>query len=203
MALELDSAIFGLSRWPLKIGLREHCATPVRHMQVGLQEDHWSDDELRHLACCQRCCDIQLDIFRSMRRQARILIADDSRDSLLFIEVALKNLHLDITSSDNGKEALTLAQGAAACEEPYDMIMLDFRMPGLDGCEVARALRTSGYTIQPVLILTAYPETNGLGEQCQEDDLVLLSKPIGKAQLALHVERALAGIPTEHVGLTA
>lgn len=201
--IALDSAILGLSRMPLRNGLHEHCATPVRHMQVGLREDHWTDDEWRHLARCQRCCDIQLEVFRSTRGRARILIADDSRESRLFVEVALKKLHLDITSVDNGTEALALAQDASSRDERYDMIVLDLRMPGLDGCEVARALRTSGYPVQPVLILTAYPETEGLNEQCQEDDLVLLSKPIGRARLASHVERALAGIPTDHLGLPA
>jgi CheY-like chemotaxis protein len=178
------------------IEIREHCATPVRHMQVGIREAQWNSDEWKHLASCQRCRDIQLDIFRSTGNQARGLIADDSIEARAFIEVALKKLNVNLTMAEDGGIALQQAVDALREEKPFDFFVLDLRMPTLDGCDVAQRLRMSGYETRPVMILTEWADREGLREQCEQHRLTLLSKhEMNRVRLASHVEMALAGIP--------
>lgn len=86
----------------------------------------------------------------SGRARARILAVDDTAANLAALGVLLEPLgHLaDLANSPN--EALRRAQG-----EPYDLILLDLRMPLMDGLETARRLRRMGQTA-PILLMTAF-----------------------------------------------
>jgi PAS domain S-box-containing protein len=114
---------------------------------------------------------------------ALVLIADDILENRLYLEQALNKMGLEHCSASNGKEALALA----LTQKP-NLILLDLRMPEMNGQEVLQALRTHSDTSHiPVLALTA----SGL----QDEDFQLklagfenyLRKPfsIGELQLLL------------------
>ena len=85
----------------------------------------------------------------------RIAICDDEalfRNELKEIIVRYKskrNLHMDVYLFENGTDLL-------ADTRPYDMIFLDYQMPGPDGMEVARQLRSRNCTCN-IVFVTAYP----------------------------------------------
>ena len=68
----------------------------------------------------------------------------------------LLRLHLDLSGfaideADEGRKALDLARST-----PFDLVLLDVMLPGLDGISVCRAIRTSGPNVDtPILMLTA------------------------------------------------
>ncbi|MEO5559465.1 MAG: response regulator [Dokdonella sp.] len=66
----------------------------------------------------------------------RVLVADDNPLSLQFFHAALTALGVDCIQACDGAAALELARGDA-----FDLILLDVRMPGLDGPEVLRQIR--------------------------------------------------------------
>ena len=114
----------------------------------------------------------------------RILLVEDEKKVASFVARALREQAYAVDVADRGRRALDLAAGAA-----YDVILLDLRLPDLDGVEVCRELRRRGVN-SPILMLTA----RGLVEQRVEgldagaDDY--LTKPFVLAELLARV-RAL------------
>ena len=82
---------------------------------------------------------------------ANVLIVDDQPANLLAMEAALDSLHVNLVRAVSGHEAL-LALG----QQDFAAVLLDVRMPGMDGFEVAREIRArprSRFT--PILFVTA------------------------------------------------
>jgi DNA-binding response OmpR family regulator len=78
-----------------------------------------------------------------------ILVIEDNRTLAINIRRYLELEHYAASVCFNGSEGL-----ARALAEPYDCIILDLDLPGMNGLEVCRRLRTTGNT-SPILILTA------------------------------------------------
>ncbi len=84
----------------------------------------------------------------------RILIVDDEPDLLELIEYNLTQSGYQVTTANNGTNALQLAQSSVP-----DLIVLDVMMPELNGIEVAKRLRTQTQTSSiPIIMLTAKAE---------------------------------------------
>ena len=69
---------------------------------------------------------------------ARVLIVDDTEIVRRALEVAIRRMGHDAATAADGPQALAMAQ-----EDPPDLALLDFRMPGMDGADLLRALRRS------------------------------------------------------------
>jgi CheY-like chemotaxis protein len=112
--------------------------------------------------------------------EARVLIVDDISSNLLVAEGLLTPYRMQIDCCAGGAEALTLAE-----TNPYDLILMDHLMPGIDGIEAVKRIRSSGKIRRslPIVALTANAVT-GMKELFLEngfDDY--LSKPIEIAKL--------------------
>ena len=80
---------------------------------------------------------------------ARILVVDDAKDNQILIVSYLKKLGCTTDTADNGEAALeTLKQ------KQFDLIVMDKQMPGMDGMETTRKIRSSGLQT-PIIALTA------------------------------------------------
>ncbi|MFZ5668201.1 MAG: response regulator [Pseudomonadota bacterium] len=80
---------------------------------------------------------------------ARVLLAEDNPINAFLAGVLLQREGAKVDRAGSGAEAL-----AAASAAPYDLILMDLRMPDLSGIEAARALRARGVTT-PIVALTA------------------------------------------------
>lgn len=84
-------------------------------------------------------------------RGKRILIVDDEAPLRFMLSKQLNRAGFETTTAGDGETALTLAAGA-----PFDAIVLDVVMPGIDGFEVCRRLKAETLTADvPVLFLSA------------------------------------------------
>ena len=101
----------------------------------------------------------------------KLLIVDDDRSLLSYLESELREVGFSVKSSDNGADAIV-----TAAEEEFDLILLDMLMPGLDGIQVVRVLRKISPHI-PVIGLTGYVG-RGYMSQAQSLGVSLLTKPI-------------------------
>lgn len=82
---------------------------------------------------------------------ANVLIVDDQPANLLALEAALDTLGVNIVRAMSGREAL-----AALEKQDFAAVLLDVRMPGMDGFEVAREIRSRPRTrFTPILFVTA------------------------------------------------
>ncbi|MGN6759361.1 MAG: response regulator [Thermomicrobiales bacterium] len=115
-------------------------------------------------------------------RPHRILVADDERDLRTLVAGGLRWAGYDVFEAGDGEEALAIAR-----REQLDLILLDIRMPRLDGMGVLRALRADEATRTiPVVVMTASPGALEENRSAIEalGGRVLLSKPCTPQELA-------------------
>ena len=116
---------------------------------------------------------------------SRVLIIEDDREISDLISIHLKDMDLDVSQSYDGKDGLL-----RAVNEKYDLIILDIRLPYLDGLELCKKLRME--KIQSlVLILTSKSEEidKVLGLEIGADDY--LTKPFSIRELVARVKALL------------
>ncbi|MCE5203402.1 MAG: response regulator transcription factor [Coriobacteriales bacterium] len=115
---------------------------------------------------------------------ARILVVDDEDSILQFVSYNLKKEGYEVTCVKDGDAALR-----AADAEPFDLVILDIMLPGMDGYEVCRKLRAS--TSVPVLFLSARDTEldKVVGLELGADDY--LAKPFGIRELQARVKALL------------
>ena len=102
-----------------------------------------------------------------------ILLVDDE-DSIRFLyEEEFKEEGYAIISAENGNEALELF----ASDRP-DLVILDIQMPGLNGIEVLRQMKTIDASI-PVILSSAYPEFKQDFGAWASEDYVVKSSDLG------------------------
>jgi len=115
----------------------------------------------------------------------RILIADDESIRLMSLRAQLMALgHVVVDEACNGQEAITLA----AHTQP-DLAILDIKMPLVDGIEAAERI-TQARPI-PIILLTAYSETQLVERAAQADISAYLMKPISEEDLLPAITLAL------------
>lgn len=85
-----------------------------------------------------------------MTIRKKVLIVDDTRPNLLALRMALRNLSVEIIEAASGNDALR-----AILREPVDLVLMDVRMPIMDGYETAQCLREiDEYQNIPIVFVT-------------------------------------------------
>ena len=86
----------------------------------------------------------------------RMIVADDDEDVCRDIVKKMSKAGVVIRYATHGNQALKMVRTAWERGEPYDLILLDWKMPDLDGLETARRLRQDFSDKVPILLFTAY-----------------------------------------------
>ena len=76
-----------------------------------------------------------------------ILVVDDDRDTCASLSDILSDLGYTVDTATDGRSALELSE-----RNPYRLALLDYMMPGMDGLELCRRLRTSRPTVEVALV---------------------------------------------------
>jgi len=115
----------------------------------------------------------------------KILIIEDSEDLAELLAVNLRDLSYDVQLAFDGLSGLSLARNG-----DYDLVVLDLMLPGLEGMEVCRQLRTQNNYI-PILMLTSKSSEidRVLGLEMGADDYVV--KPFSIQELMARVKAIL------------
>lgn len=113
---------------------------------------------------------------------ARILLAEDGRDSQLLLSAVLRSAGADLQLAERGDLALQQALAQARTGRPFDLLLLDLQLPVLDGREVLHVLRAHDYRGRIACISACRDEAVGRAcLACGAD--VFLQKPVPPAQL--------------------
>lgn len=116
-----------------------------------------------------------------------ILIVDDEEDIIELIQYNLKNEGYSILTAEAGEQAIKIAKQARP-----DLIVLDLMLPGMDGLEVTRYLRSNDQTRDlPIVILTAKGEESDIitGLELGANDYI--SKPFSPKVLTARIRAIL------------
>ena len=115
----------------------------------------------------------------------RILVIEDEHDIRSLIELHLQDIYQEVVAVDNGTTGFELASS-----QQWDLIILDLRLPGMDGLDLCRQLRANTVYI-PVLILTSKSSEldRVLGLEMGADDYV--TKPFSIIELMARVKAIL------------
>lgn len=122
----------------------------------------------------------------SEQRNQRILLVDDSADSLRLLQVTLKLKGYNVIIADSGAEALV-----KIAESPPDLVLLDVVMPDMDGYEVTRQIKhNSNLPFIPILLVTGSEKSSVVkGLDAGADEFI--RKPIDKKELLARVRALL------------
>jgi len=115
---------------------------------------------------------------------ARVLVVEDERRIARIIELELQHIGLAVTIAGDGPTGLR-----RGLDEDFDLILLDWMLPGMGGLEVCRALRKVKHT--PIIVLTARDSTGDkvAGLDAGADDYI--TKPFETEELLARVRAAL------------
>lgn len=89
----------------------------------------------------------------------RVLLVDDEEDILNVIKVMVASWGYDVITAMTGEEALEIIKD----NKTIDAVVLDIMMPGIDGIETLRRIRSFNKQL-PVFMLTAYPSLKNMRE---------------------------------------
>jgi CheY-like chemotaxis protein len=124
-----------------------------------------------------------------MSRQQTILVVDDSEVILQMLATILENEGYRPVLAVDGAKAVALARA----EEPA-VVLLDLRMPGMDGWDVLAALRADMRTRQtPVAIMSTEDEKLAAPLAQQREAQAYVMKPFAPSALLETLEKLLAG----------
>lgn len=113
---------------------------------------------------------------------ARILLVDDNTNGLKARKTVLEELGYKIMTASCGDDALDLFQ-----RQKFDLVVTDYKMPGMTGLELIEDLRKSSPEI-PIILISGYVDTLGLSEDTTHADAVIQKS----ANEVSHLVRAVA-----------
>lgn len=115
----------------------------------------------------------------------RILVVDDEESVRAMLGLVLKHAGYDIIEAADGYTALTIVE-----QSPPDVILLDVRMPGMDGMAVFRALRQQNIT-SPVIFMTAFAAVDSAVEAMRAGAYDYIIKPFNIEEAKIIIRRAV------------
>jgi len=122
------------------------------------------------------------------------LIAEDDSTCLRIVVKYLENLGLKrIVGVKSGEEAITQLSSAA---EPFDLVISDIEMPGMDGFELARQIRSGvvpRYKDVPLFMLTSHSDFDNVRQSRTHRIQGFIVKPPNAEILERNLARVLAG----------
>ncbi|PZP92516.1 MAG: hybrid sensor histidine kinase/response regulator [Variovorax paradoxus] len=120
-----------------------------------------------------------------------VLVVDDSPTAREILGTMLEQMHCSVVQAAGGAEALDLARAAQQAGRPFEVAFLDWRMPGMDGIELAGKLALLPSPPTPVIV-TAHGREEVLQDAQRVGVELLLVKPVNPSLLFETAMRALS-----------
>ncbi len=121
-----------------------------------------------------------------MAKQIRLLYADDEEALRYLVKNQLEGEGFDVVTADDGDTAIDLLK-----KDPYDILLLDIRMPRLNGVEVLKYLRERKLASR-VIMLTAVDDLSVAIEAVKNGANDYITKPYDLQVLLSSIQRVMA-----------
>ncbi len=139
---------------------------------------------------------ITLDLEKADTKEAdmvlppwRVLVVDNNEDLCLSAVSSLGEIGIKAHWATNGKTALEMVRKCHEEQEDYEIILLDWKMPEMDGIHTAREMRRLLGQKVPILIISAYDWTDIEDEAKEVGIQGFIAKPLFKSSLYLGLKR--------------
>ncbi len=119
----------------------------------------------------------------------RLLLVDDNLHGLAVRKGLLADRGYAVTTARNGEEGLRCFESTFA-DEPFDLVITDYRMPGIRGEDIARRVKSANPDL-PVIILSGYAVLLALTPESTGADIVISKGPYEQHELVQAVESLL------------
>ena len=116
----------------------------------------------------------------------KVLIVDDETDFLEIMAQRMKARGFEITTAESAIQALSIID-----EKPFDAIVMDFQMPGMDGMDALKAIKAKSPELQ-IILLTGYATVEKTVEAMKAGASDFLEKPADIEVLAEKIKKASA-----------
>ncbi|MET3211058.1 UNVERIFIED_CONTAM: two-component system response regulator (stage 0 sporulation protein F) [Paenibacillus sp. PvR008] len=124
----------------------------------------------------------------------KVLIVDDQNGIRILLMEVFGSEGYETFQAANGKIALEIVE-----KEPPDLVLLDMKIPGMDGLEILKHLKTMNPNIK-VIMMTAYGELDMIKEATELGALMHFTKPFDIDEMRIAVNKQLRGDGTSHFG---
>lgn len=114
----------------------------------------------------------------------RILVVDDEQEFLSLIQKRLSRRNMEVSTASNGSDALELAR-----QQNFDVVLMDVRMPGLDGLATLRQLKEIRPQL-PVILLTGHASLGVAVNGMELGAFDYMLKPVAINELIIKLEDA-------------
>jgi two-component system, sensor histidine kinase and response regulator len=130
---------------------------------------------------------------RSIASQKSILIVDDSETTRHALLTMLESRGFRVRAVSSGEEALSALTRASQSGEPVDLVLLDWRLPGIDGLETSRRIKANPRLSQTtsLLMVSAFEREEVFAGKNDANFEGFLAKPVSEKQLLKAISRAL------------
>jgi PAS domain S-box-containing protein len=134
-------------------------------------------------------------------RGVRLLVVDDNPAAREILSTMARAFGPDVDVARDGEQALAMATAEGGRGRPYDLVLMDWKMPVLDGVETAARLeKLDGAGSPPVVMVTAYGRDEAIGSAVQRGANLksVLTKPVTPSTLLEAIGEALGrGVAVE------
>jgi len=114
----------------------------------------------------------------------RALVVDDNATNRLIVKEMLARRGASVAEADSGESALRESRRAGIAGQPYQLVLLDCRMPRMDGFEVAQRLRTQAHGPEPIILMLTSDDLHHKLRRIRQLGLkTYLVKPVTSAEL--------------------
>ena len=120
-----------------------------------------------------------------MMSHTKVLLVDDEVEFASALAERLQMRDYDVKTASNGLEAMALFHGS-----PPDIVILDLRIPGMDGLEILKNIKIFDPTIE-VLILTGHGDVESVAEGMKNGAFEYIMKPIDIGELTSKIDMAM------------
>ena len=127
----------------------------------------------------------QIHASLSELQQKSVLVVDDSSNSRHWLVGLLRANGLEARAVASGEEALVALEGQSQAGEPFDLVLMDWRLPGINGIETSRRIKSSRSLskIPAILIVSAFERNEVMSELNGLDLGGFLASPVAESQL--------------------
>ena len=122
----------------------------------------------------------------------RVLVVDDNATNRMILERMLTAWGIEPTLATDGATALSAMEEARAAGAPFDAVLTDGHMPGMDGFDLAARINEDPNLAGPAILMLTSTDKRGDRKRCQELGVtILLTKPVRQSDLVKAISTAL------------